>query len=402
MASMEESLAADAIARAEALVPELIARQGETEERGFYAEDIHAYLARSGLYRILVPRRYGGYELGIETFLQVCTVLTRGCASAGWMYCLSATHALAVATLFGDRAQAELFAAGDFICPGSITPTGLAVRADDGWLITGTWPYCSGAPYATHFLGHTLVATDDGTPAPLLFVAPRSQWRRLDDWGHQLGLRGSGSHSIVMENGWIPGYLALPGVHIGEVDVTPGTPGELLHGNPEYAGGQLSYLNMEPAALALGMARAALEVYEELLPRATLIPPGISRAEHPDYQFWYGEAAGMIGAAEAALRDTIRQWRDLAARGVFTREEDLRIAAVCRHIMRLCWDAVESHLFPTAGSSALLQGARLERIWRDMSMMRSHAGLSVLLPTVAVREFTRARAAAVAGQEAQV
>ncbi|MPZ16096.1 MAG: acyl-CoA dehydrogenase, partial [Chloroflexi bacterium] len=59
------------IARAEAMVPELVDRQAEAEERGFYAEDVHEHFARNGFYRILVPRRYGGYEFGVETLLRV-------------------------------------------------------------------------------------------------------------------------------------------------------------------------------------------------------------------------------------------------------------------------------------------------------------------------------------------
>jgi 3-hydroxy-9,10-secoandrosta-1,3,5(10)-triene-9,17-dione monooxygenase len=384
------------VARAEALVPELIGRQAEAEERSFYAGDIHERFARNGFYRILVPRRYGGYEFGIETFLRVSMTLARGCPSTGWMYCLGATHALLAATLFDEQAQAELFSAGDFICPGTIIPGGSAVpAAGGGWTVNGTWPYCSGAPYASHFMGHALISAGDGQPPALLFfVAPRSQWRRLDDWGRQLGLRGSGSHSIVIENGRIPGYLALPGAHVSEVDVTAGTPGRTLHGNPEYGGGQLAYMNLEIAALAVGMAQGALEVYEDLLrQRTTLVPPIVPRHESPDYQFWYADAVGMIGTAEAALLNAVQQWHDTCATGpaAVTREWDLRITAICRHVIKLCWEAVEGYLMPTAGSSSIRHGERLERIWRDMSMLHSHAGHSVLLPTVALRELARTR-----------
>jgi 3-hydroxy-9,10-secoandrosta-1,3,5(10)-triene-9,17-dione monooxygenase len=106
---------AEVLARAEAMVPELVGRQAEVEERGFYAEDVHERFARNGFYRILVPRRYGGYEFGIETFFRVAMTLVRGCPSTGWMYSLGAAHALIAGTLFDERAQAELFGDGDFI-----------------------------------------------------------------------------------------------------------------------------------------------------------------------------------------------------------------------------------------------------------------------------------------------
>jgi 3-hydroxy-9,10-secoandrosta-1,3,5(10)-triene-9,17-dione monooxygenase len=384
---------AQVLARAEAMVPELVGRQAEVEQRGFYAEDIHERFARNGFYRILVPRRYGGYGFGIETFFRLSMTLVRGCPSTGWMYSLGAAHALLAATLFEERAQAELFSEGDFICPSTSVPTGTAVpAAGGGWIVDGTWSYCSGAPYATHFMGHAMVAAADGRPpAPLLFVAPRSQWRRLDDWGRQLGLRGSGSHSITVEKAHVPAHWGLPDTSAAQLDVTAGTPGRLLHG-PGYGGGLLAFINFVNASMAVGMAQSALDVYKDLLrTRSTLVPPIVRRCENPDYQLWYGDAVGMIGAAEAALLNAMQQWHDTTAAGpaAVTRESDLRLSAICRHVAKLCWEAVEGYIMPTAGSSSVRHGERLERVWRDMSMLRSHAGLSVLLPTVAIRELAR-------------
>lgn len=384
----------EVLARAEAFAADLVARQAETEQRGFYAEDTHEAFRRAGFYRILVPRRYGGYEFGVETFMRVVVALTRGCPSTGWMYCLGAAHAQAVATLFDEQAQAELFADGDFICPATVMPGGSAERAPGGqWLLNGTWKYCSGSPYATHFLGHALVDDGDGQPPrPLLFVAPRSEFTRLDDWGDQLGLRGSGSHSLRIEGGRVPDHLTLD-THLSQVSVTGGTPGRALHGNPMYGGGPLSFMIIEDAALAVGMAKNALDAYEDLMrSRQTLFPPVVTRTEDPDFQYWYGKAAGLVHAAEAALLGAIRQWDEIAARGPadVTPEQELRIASVCREAVKMSWRAVEGNLFPTAGSSAVRHGERMERVWRDMSMQQSHAGIAVFLFTVANRELSKA------------
>jgi 3-hydroxy-9,10-secoandrosta-1,3,5(10)-triene-9,17-dione monooxygenase len=312
------------------------------------------------------------------------------------MFTLGATHALQVASWFPERAQDEVFAAGDFICPATIVPNGTAERTTGGdWIINGTWGYCSGSPYATHFMGHTMVSQVDGQPPePMLFVVPRSQWRRLDDWGRGLGLKGSGSHSIVIENGRIPAHFALPRTHMSEIDVTRGTPGYALHGNPQYAGGPLSFMILEVASVVVGIAQGALDAYEELMrSRTTVLPPIVSRTEDANFQFWYGEAAGMIATAEAAILSAITQWQQLSAQGpgAFRREDDLRLATICREAIRLCWHAVEGQLFPTAGTSAIRAGERVERVWRDLSMMHSHAGIGVFLATVATRELAKAR-----------
>lgn len=384
---------AEILARAERIAPGLVARQAETEERTYYAPDTHETFREAGFYRILVPRRYGGYQLGVDTFIRVVQTLTAACPSTGWMYCLGAAHALAVGSLFPERAQAELFADADFICPATVNPSGTAERADGGWRISGTWNYCSGSPYATHFMGHALVDPGDGgEPTPLLFVAPSSQWRRLDDWGGQLGLRGSGSHSIAIDGAVVPEHFTLP-YHLSQADVTAGTPGRELHG-PDYGGGQMSFMVLEDAVLALGMAQGALAAYEELMAqRNTIFPPIRPRREDPDFQLWYGTAAGLVATAEAAVHNVIDQWQELSAAGpaAITPERELRLAAVCHEATQLCWRAVQGYLYPTAGSSAVRQGARMERIWRDMSMQHTHAGIAVYLGTIAKRDLARAR-----------
>ena len=383
------------VARAEAIARTLVERQSETEQRTYCAPDTHEALVRAGLYRILVPRRYGGYEFGIDTYLRVSMALARGCPSTGWMYSLGAAHALNVASLFSAQAQQELFKAGDFICPAVAAPGGTAERQPDGqWLISGTWNYCSGAPYATHFLGHTLVPNaDSGMPEPMAFVVPRSEWQLVDDWGHHLGLRGSGSHSITMTGARIPEHFALPSMHVVNADVSAGTPGLELHGNPQYAGGLLSHMCLGLAALAVGIANGALDAYEELLrAKQTFFPPIVVRAESLDYQLWHGQAIGLINTAEAALLNAARQWRETCAAGLgsFTRGVDLNITAIASEVIKICWRAVQDSLFRTAGTSSLRQGERLERMWRDLSMIHTHAG-SVFLASAGSRELSKSR-----------
>ncbi|MFC5827063.1 acyl-CoA dehydrogenase [Nonomuraea insulae] len=384
----------DVVARAEAMIPALVERQAETEQRTFYGEDVHEEFSRAGFYRILVPRRFGGLEFGIDTFVRVAINLTRGCPSAGWMFCLGAAHALPAATIFDEDTQAEIFASGEFICPATVMPGGTAERTPEGdWLVNGTWGYCSGSPYASHFMGHAMATPDDGgPPEPMMFIAPRSEWTRLDDWGKALGLKGSGSHSIRMVNGRIPDRYTLKR-HMSQIDVTEGTPGRALHG-PEYGGGQLAFMVLEDALLAVGMARGALDAYEELMrTRTTPFPPIVSRTEDPDFQLRYGKAAGLIATAEAATLDVARQWREVSAAGAdaVTREHELGLAGICSEAVALCWRAVESYLFPTAGSSAVRSGERIERIWRDMSMFVTHAGVSTFLATIAKRDLAKAR-----------
>ncbi|MCE7079515.1 acyl-CoA dehydrogenase family protein [Streptomyces sp. ST2-7A] len=383
----------EAIARARSIAVRLVERQGETEERGYYAADLHEEFRDAGFYRVLVPRRYGGYEFGPSTFMRIATELARGCPSTAWMYLFGAAHALVAGTLFDEEVQDELFAEGDFICPATVAPSGSATRTDHGWLIEGTWGYCSGAPYATHFIGHTLVPgpDPDGPPLPLMFVVPSSAFERLDDWGDQLGLRGSGSHSIRLNGVVVPDRHTLVG-HLSRIQVTDDTPGRALHG-PYYGGGPLGFMLLELGVLATGMARGALDAYADLMrARSTSFPPIVPRTEDPDYQLRFGTATGMIAAADAAMTDAVRQWEAMCEEGAgaFTRERELRLALISREAVRLAWRAVEGQLLPTAGSGAIRRGERLERVWRDLSTVHSHLGNGVFLATHANRELAMA------------
>ena len=53
----------------------------------------------------------------------------------------------------------------------------------------------------------------------------RSEWTMLDDWGHLLGLKGSGSHTIVFEGGRIPAALGARGQADGRLRPERGHPG---------------------------------------------------------------------------------------------------------------------------------------------------------------------------------
>lgn len=383
------------IERAKAMVPALVARQRETEERTYYAEDTHRAFRDAGFYRITVPKRYGGYELGFDTFLRIVMILCRACPSTGWMYCLGAAHSLFAGSMFGARAQAELFSGGDFIAPLVNAPHGTARRAaDGGWILDGVWKYCSGAPYATHLIGNAMIAGDNGAPPrPLLFIVPRDQWEMLDDWGGQLGLKGSGSHSIRISDGRIPSHFGLE-VNFEEISVTDGTPGRDLHAHPQYGGAPASSMALEGAHIAVGMCQGALDAYTELMfSRTTMLPPFSPRVEDPDFQLWYGQASSMIDAAETLVLAAARRWHELSEQplGAFTPEEDLRIALTCREATQLAWRAVDEIIQPTAGSTAVREGERLERVWRDLSTGRTHASSAVLLTTVANRAYTQLR-----------
>ena len=384
------------VGRAAAMRPKLIERQAATEERTFYDEEVHGDFLAAGFYRMLVPRRYGGLEVDIPTFLGVVMELARGCPSTAWCLCLAAGHALQVGALYDEEAQAEIFADPDFRCPAVAAPAGAAARTDDGWLLNSTHPYSSGAPYATFYMGQTFVSGEHapgGGPLILLFVAPRDRWRMLDDWGDSLGLKGSGSHSVRLENAVVPRHYGLENTWMVDTDVSRGTPGYRLHGNPMYAGRTLSFFEMELASIMVGAVKGALDEYEQVLrSRKTQRPPIVERYLDPDYQRWFGLAVGRVATAEAALVRCAEQYMALCRRTAetgqpFTREDDLRLNMIARESLTMAWDAMEGQVFRTAGTSLARDGQRLQRIFRDTAMGWGHFG--TIVGDWAAREWAR-------------
>ena len=220
--------ARELIDRAIALRPKLIEQQAAVEERTYYSPEMHEEFQRAGFYRMFMPRRYGGYEVDVPTFMQVFVEIARGCPSTAWCLALASNHALMVGSWFPQEAQDEVFDGGRFICASVAAPLSEpAVKVDSGWELNGKVSFCSGIPYSTYFLGQALTPGDgSGAPGPmLLYVAPKGAWRMLDDWGEILGFKGSGSQSIVFEHARIPEHYVLEATSMIDVNVGAGTPG---------------------------------------------------------------------------------------------------------------------------------------------------------------------------------
>ena len=213
----------------------------------------------------------------------------------------------------------------------------------------------------------------------MLFVAPRSAWTMLDDWGHTLGLKGSGSNSLVFDGGRIPEYFALTDTQMLHVDNRGGTPGQRLHGNPMYVGRALSFFGLEFIALAVGMVKGALDEYVELITtRTTHRPPIVLRSHDPDYQRWYGHAPreGRHRGGRDVQRRRPVTWRRAGARSRTASPSTSRRTCACsRSRASRCGCAGTRCRSTSSAPRARARphdGQRMQRIWRDMSMVWGH------------------------------
>lgn len=377
------------IERARAIRLRLREEQDATEARGCYSEQLHQEFRKAGFYRCIQPRLFGGYGFDLKTFYQLAVELARGDPSAAWCLILGAGHSLMLASYFDAEAQAAGFGSeGEFCAPSVVAPTGTAKRSGNGWVVDGKWAYASGAPYSTHFMPCVTIPNEKTGRSRLgIALIPRAQWEMLDDWGAVLGMRGTGSNSIVVDHAHVPENHVVE-LDMLNVDVSKGTPGSRLHGNPMYAGRCSSFFHAELVSLVTGLGLAAIDEYESIIrTKNTLFPPIMPRYQHHDYQRAIGMAIGLVGAARQLVIGAGERYLEYCRRGYeggepFSLREDLELFAILEHGGRLVWEAVEL-LFRTSSTAGAKNGQRIQRYYRDISMYRGH--LSAQYEVVAER-----------------
>ena len=89
---------AEALAVVADLAPQIREEAPETEARTFYSEDLHLAFMRAGLYNMLRPRTFGGYEFSIAAYLKVVREIARADMSTAWGFCLASAHVLWMAS----------------------------------------------------------------------------------------------------------------------------------------------------------------------------------------------------------------------------------------------------------------------------------------------------------------
>ncbi len=365
------------IARAHALRDRLRARQAECEAIGKVPDDINAELISAGFYRIVQPRRFGGYEFDIPTFYRVMMEISRGCSETGWVLSLTAGHPL-LAALFSEEGQSDLYGRdGEFRCPAGFNPPGVAVPAAGGYRVTGAWVSASGIDHATHFITQASVVDDAKNATGSMFLMlRRDEFDILDDW-HVMGMQGTGSKSVVAKDQFVPAPRTAITKAIGLVTAVA-LPGPRIHANPMYYGRIGAFLVGEGAAVAVGAARGALDLYEEVLrTKKSTQRPLLERDKDPEYQRYYGEALSLIATAEAAL---IRQGQEFMAcaraqydgGAPFDVEKEQRLTLIGLRCIQMAWEAIDL-IYRTAGTSASVKhGQPIGRFFRNIAAIRTH------------------------------
>jgi resorcinol 4-hydroxylase (FADH2) len=346
----------------------------ETEAARKVSADLVDRMRDAGLFRIMQPRRYGGFEYGYDVFVEAVAAIGSGDGSTGWVYSLGAVHQWLIAC-YPAEAQDEVWSENrDAIAAVSYAPTGKATADAGGYRLTGRWSFASGCDNAQWGILGGFVPLGEGFK-PGFFLVPRAQFGIHDDW-NPMGLAGTGSKTIVVDDILVPAYRAVT-----FADLLAGNgPGAAVNTNSLYRQPMLAVVPHCLVAPALGMARGALKAFiEQVSTRTTrgAVAGGNNRmAEFATVQMRVAEATASVDAAQLMIHRDLRETSALVARGQPV-DVSLRMRNRLTHSFatRLLVQAVDA-VFLAAGGSALGLQHPVQRFWRDIHAASAHISLN--------------------------
>jgi 3-hydroxy-9,10-secoandrosta-1,3,5(10)-triene-9,17-dione monooxygenase len=350
-----------------ALIPAIAAQAAEDARERRVSPAIIAQLQEAGVFRVLQPKRWGGYELA-PTFLYALEMAVgEGDMSAAWVVGVLGVIPWAIA-LFDQRAAEAVWGSDDstLICC-ALRRSGNAVPVAGGFRLSGRWRYASGCAHAGWaLLGGGTAPTSEGD---YLMLVPRRDFEILDTW-HVAGLKATGSNDIIVKDAFVPTWCAH---RMSDLFDCKG-PGQAINDAPLYR---------MPFGLVFagGVSNAAVGALEGMLQHllADLRQRVGSSRPNPDLALLCAEAATTIDEAKVLLERNFAALAAHAERGVVPPiEERLRIKYQLSLTTERCRDAA-NHLLAATGASGLHDDHPYGRIIADITAGRQHITNSVPL-----------------------
>lgn len=363
-------LSAELVRGAEALVEFVAEGAAETERRGSVSAEAIEAFCDAGFMKILVPKRYGGYELDVDTMARVVRVIAPSCASTAWVLAFYIGHNWLHA-LFPEKSQDEVFAERSFaLTPGTFAPSFTLTSVDGGYVASGRSSWNSGSAAAEWFMNGGLVQKEGQPPSLLFFLAPRSDVEVIENWD-VAGLRGTASHDLAMNEVFIPEHRT---VDAGSV-LNGTSPGAALHPNPLYSMPVMPFIVGEILPVAVGTLRGASDEFTRVTQNRYL-SDGSGATSKQSLRIAIGK-----GDAGAALADSmLDNYLDLlATTPTAVLQEPVvrgRLKAQGAMITDFCNSGV-NQLVAAAGANAFRNSSPMQRYFRDINMMRGHATLDI-------------------------
>jgi indole-3-acetate monooxygenase len=350
----------DLAEKARALAPLITTDADEIERTRRLTPAVTAALIDNGLYRALLPKRFGGSEATLEAFLQMQEEVAKADASTAW--CLGQCSVCAMTAAYLEpEATNEIFnVAPGILAWGAIAHEVKAVPG--GYIAHGRWDFASGSRQASWLGAHVRVVEQDGTQRKkadgsaeirtILFPAASAT---MHDVWDVIGLKGTGTDSYSVENLFIPEKFAA----------RRDDPSALREAGPLYRLSTNMVFGMGFAATALGVARATLDAAIELSRGKT--PQGLkAMRENNAVQGLIGRTEASLRAARAYLYATAAEvWRDLERGNPLTEGHRVALRVASTWTIHQSAAVVDT-AYHMAGATAVFAANRFERRFRDM------------------------------------
>jgi indole-3-acetate monooxygenase len=356
------------------LAPKIRAAADEIEQGRRLPLHLVREMQRAGVFRMAMPRAWGGPELDFISQMQVIEALSIADASVGWCVVIGADGGYMTAYI--DQAVArEMYADIDAVTAVTFAPPGTAVKKGDGFIVNGRWPFASGCQHASWMVGHFVIfdgdsprLQPDGLPETRFGFLPARECEILDTWTTN-GLKGSGSHDWTVKDRFIPEQrtfnLAAPTTY---------------REGPLYTLPNL--LLYKGAALVSGIARGAIDDFIALAKNKTITfkSPSGGKAMLRDEtyaQCTVAQAEAMVSSARGFVFEAIGDmWNTLLSGDFPSLKQRARARLAMVHASTACTQAVEL-LYKASGGSSVYTGNPFDRRLRDIQTVNQHTVVSL-------------------------
>jgi len=353
------------ISRARDMKAVLKERSASTEENRRVSDQTIEEFHRAGFFKILQPKRYGGYELPPQVLMDVIFEISSACGSTGWTLAVLALHQWEV-QLLPERAMEDIWGQeSDVLLSSAYAPTGTVEPAEGGFLLSGQWPYSSGCDHASWAIvgGLRMPEGEGEAPVHCGFFIPREDFTIIDDW-RTMGLAGTGSKTLKLDKAFVPQYRHHP-----------------IFGAAPPAPADASAIYKIPFGLVFvdalastvhGIAQGVLDQYVERNQSRLGAMDRSKYADSPDVHRYIAETEYAIRTATALRTGNQQLAFDAAANGC-----DLSIMQKARHL----WEAGKSahsvteainKLYAISGAHTIFEGDSLQRAYRDCQAGVTH------------------------------
>lgn len=300
------------VQRARDMIPYLKEQAAKAESDRRIANETVARMQEAGFFRVLQPKRWGGYEMHPQVFFDVQSALAEGCMSTAWIYGVIAVHNWQIA-LFDLKAQDDVWKDDtSVLIASSYMPVGKVEPVEGGFKFSGRWAFSSGCDHCDWvFLGGIVPPTDE-IPMPdyRTFLVPRSDFKVLDTW-HTFGLKGTGSNDIVVEDAFVPEYRTHRAMD-GFQGTNPGIDSKSI---PLY---QIPFGQLFPRAVSsasIGATQGAINAYLEVGAKRVGSNTGAKTAEDPHAQMAVARAQSLVDQLKMKLASNMNDLMEHAERG---------------------------------------------------------------------------------------